>query len=277
MGSLAVVVREMRNYRPRRRPHTPSTGVKKPGGKSENNVKPDTPPARHRSRPTVIAVLLALLLVAVWILVATGGGDRSAADSPAGPPSARAEPAAAQPEPTAAQPDPATPQPSDPPTVMPDGAPIPSPSPGLPEQVGEGATQAVAAVEVKDPVGLEETGDFETGVSVQLAQIEAVEGVARASGEIAGPALAVTVEAVNDTSGTVPLDGVTVFLSYGADRVPASVFGQGSAPLTGTLPAGSTATGTYVFAVPDEQREDIRVEVSYTGQAPTVAFAGSVG
>lgn len=159
---------------------------------------------------------------------------------------------------------------------MSDDSPSPAAAIGDPAAVGEGKTVAIEPVSTKPPVELDEAADFGTGLSVRLAGIESVQGVARAPGEIAGPALEVTVEAANDSPEAVSLDGVVVFLSYGEDRVPASDFRDGSAPLGGSLAAQSSATGTYVFAVPEEQRDDVRIEMSYTGEAPTVAFTGSV-
>ena len=99
---------------------------------------------------------------------------------------------------------------------------------------------------------------------------------AKAPGEIAGPAVRVTVAATNDGDDDVSLDGVVVFVSYGKDRVPASQFGSSSDPLVGDLPARGARSGTYVYAVPPDERDDVRVEISYTGAAPTVAFEGSL-
>lgn len=213
--------------------------------------------------PLIAAVVLGLAIVA-WALMATAGNSGSdegvhrsgSSEASPSPPASAAEPSA-------------------PPTVMPDGAPIPTPSPGVPSVIGEGKTEIVAPVSVMSPIELDEIGDFGTGLVVELAQMESVEGVARAPGEIAGPALAVTVRVVNEASEPVSLDGVVVFLAYGEDLVPATVFGQGSAPLRGDLAPGSATTGTYVFAVPEEQRQDVRIEISYTGEAPTVVFAGA--
>jgi hypothetical protein len=134
----------------------------------------------------------------------------------------------------------------------------------------------VEPVQTLAPVPLESVGDFTTGLTVQLASMEAVEAEAKAPGEISGPALRVTVEAANDADDAVSLDGVVVFLSYGDDRTPASQLGSSSDPLMGDLAPGASRTGTYVFTVPPDQRDDVRVEISYTGSAPTVAFAGSV-
>lgn len=137
-------------------------------------------------------------------------------------------------------------------------------------------TVPVTPVETKEPVPLDSVGDFETGLTVQLASIDSVQADAKAPGEISGPGLRVTVAASNEKGSPVSLDGVVVFLSYGDDQAPASLFGTSSEPLRGELAGGESRTGTYVFAVPPDQRGDVRVEISYTGSAPTVAFTGSV-
>lgn len=221
--------------------------------------------ASPRARLLGLAVLGTVLVGVAWSFSASGDDDRPATADAATPP----------PSSTPSAPASAPPQPA-PPTTMPGGAPVPSPSPGTPSALGEGRTQPVGTVRTEPPVGLDETGDFGTGLTVRLTGVEPVQGVARAPGEIAGPALEVTVRATNDSTRPISLDGVIVFLSYGEDRTPATDFGHGSAPLQGDLAAGSSASGTYVFAVPEDQRDDVRVEISYTGEAPTVAFEGSV-
>ena len=139
-----------------------------------------------------------------------------------------------------------------------------------------GEVVPVEPVQTMAPVPLQSVGDFKTGLTVELASITAVQAEAKAPGEISGPGLRVTVAAANDGEDAVSLDGVVVFLSYGSDRTPATQFGSSSEPLAGDLPPGSSREGTYVFTVPTDQRDDVRVEVSYTGSAPTVAFTGSV-
>jgi hypothetical protein len=153
---------------------------------------------------------------------------------------------------------------------------VPSPSLGTPSTVGSGQAVPVGEVRTLKPVPLKSTGDFGTGLTVRLTHLHSVKGVANAPGEISGPALKVIVVADNGATDQISLDGVVVFLSYGADRTPASEFDTMGAPLRGGLAAGTTRTGTYVFAVPSDQRGDVRVEVSYTGKAPTVAFEGSI-
>ena len=141
---------------------------------------------------------------------------------------------------------------------------------------GTGETLPVQAVQTEAPVPLDSVGDFGTGLTVRLSEIASVQAEAKAPGEIAGPAVRVTVAATNDGDDDVSLDGVVVFVSYGKDRVPASQFGSSSDPLVGDLPARGARSGTYVYAVPPDERDDVRVEISYTGAAPTVAFEGSL-
>jgi hypothetical protein len=141
---------------------------------------------------------------------------------------------------------------------------------------GSGETVPVEPVRTKRAVPLEAAGDFGTGLTVRLTSIRAVQGEARGPGEIAGPSLRVTVVARNSGDEVIPLGNVVVFLSYGEDRTPASDLATGSRPLGGSIGAGERATGVYLFTVPPEARDDVRVEVSYTGKAPTVAFEGAV-
>ncbi|GAA5109339.1 hypothetical protein GCM10023339_09290 [Alloalcanivorax gelatiniphagus] len=142
--------------------------------------------------------------------------------------------------------------------------------------LGTGDTVSVEPVQTLAPVPLDSVGDFRTGLTVRFRGIEAVQAEATAPGEISGPGLRVTVAAANDGDEPISLDNVVVFLAYGSDRTPASQFGSLSEPLAGDLPAAGSAKGTYVFSVPVDQRDDVRVEVSYSGSAPTVAFTGSV-
>jgi hypothetical protein len=147
---------------------------------------------------------------------------------------------------------------------------------GTPSEVGSGKTVSVEPVRTKDPVPLDDEGDFGTGLTVELTKIQSVKGEAKMPGEIAGPALKVTVQAANDSKKAISLDTVVVALSYGEDRTPAVELSDGRKPLSGDLDGGDEKTGTYVYNVPTDERDDVRVEISYTGEAPTVAFEGSV-
>jgi hypothetical protein len=114
------------------------------------------------------------------------------------------------------------------------------------------------------------------GVSVQVTKIESVKGEAQGPGEIAGPAVRVTVTVTNGTDKEVPMDLALVNLYYGKDKTPASTLsGPGLSPLSAPIPAGEKDSGSYVFSVPEGQRDPLTVEFSYTTDAPTVIFSGT--
>lgn len=114
-------------------------------------------------------------------------------------------------------------------------------------------------------------------VAVSLSRIEAVQGVAFAPGEIAGPALRVTVRLSNDASTLLDLGLVTVNAYIGKDRVPAgTVTKPGGRPFEGELAAGRSADGVYLFVVPVAQRGDVTVTVDYRAGVPTAVFRGAM-
>ena len=113
-------------------------------------------------------------------------------------------------------------------------------------------------------------------ITVSVVKFEDVKGKAQGPGEIAGPALRVTVEVVNGSTERLPMDLALVNLYYGKDKTPASgLSGPGAKPLTKPVGAGASATGRYVFGVPKNEQKRLTVEFSYTTDAPTVVFSGS--
>ncbi len=134
----------------------------------------------------------------------------------------------------------------------------------------------VEPVRTKKAVPLDKTGDFGTGLTVRLSRIAAVKGKATAPGEIAGPAIKVTVIARNRADRAIDLNSVVVFVSFGTKHMPASELSEGARPLTGRLAPDKSQTGTYIYTVPEEERKKVRVEISYSSKAPTVAFEGPV-
>lgn len=155
------------------------------------------------------------------------------------------------------------------PGAEPSSGPTKVPEPGSLDPV------PVEEVETAPPVELEETGDFGTGVKLEIVEINAVEGKARGPGEISGPALQLVLEATNDSDKGVWLEGMVIALDHGPDHTPAIGLSEpGTDPFEGRLAAGGTARATYVFKVPVEERDQVRVVASYTGKAPTLVFRG---
>jgi len=192
---------------------------------------------RRRLVTLVVAALVAVALVVVAVLASRGGADDAAAPGPGG---SDADAPAATSAPVTSQ-DPA------------DGQTPPAQAPA---------------------VGLDATAQPVPGVDVALGALQAVEGVADGPGEVAGPALSFTVTVVNGTDAPVSLAAAVVTVASGADLLPADPLRTGSAPLPAEVPAGGTATATYVFTVPLERRDDVRIAFDYLAGTPAVVFAG---
>lgn len=128
-----------------------------------------------------------------------------------------------------------------------------------------------------DPVQPDEDAVTQDGVVFTLADIEAVEGEAFAPGEIAGPAVRVTITVVNDSGAALDLSQVAVNAYVGADRIPAGTISEpGGAAFGGTLEVGASANGVYLFSIPVDQRDDVLIGVDYQAGHPTVTFRGDM-
>ncbi len=103
-----------------------------------------------------------------------------------------------------------------------------------------------------------------------------MDATAQLPGEVAGPAVAVTVEVSNGSAQPIGLDSVTVTLTD-SDGNPGSPLSTDPAkPLAGVLAPGTQQSGSYVFSVPNDTRDPLAVSVSYSTGTPTVLFKGSI-
>ena len=202
-------------------------------------------PRRRRLAYAVAAVALVVALVALVLVL--GSDDEGATDA------AGNTATSTTPRDTSVPPPPPTPTPTGP-TAEVDELP-----PALPEV----ALDAAAAVG--------------NGIVATLPSIESIEGSAVGPGNIAGPALRVTVRIQNGTAQPVSLDGVAVNMSYGADRTPASPLDDPSRrPFSGMVAPGESSEGVYVFTVPADARDSVTIEVGYQAGAPLLLFTGPV-
>ncbi len=145
----------------------------------------------------------------------------------------------------------------------------------VPFTPGSLATVPVQTVVTAPPVAIDEEADAGTGMTFRLTELEAVDGEANGPGEIAGPAVRVTVVAANDSASPVSLVGVVVDLTYGAEKTSAApLSGPGVVRFEGQVAAGGSATGVYVFDVPVDQRGVVTVLVSYLASVSPVVFEG---
>jgi hypothetical protein len=200
------------------------------------------------------AVVVVAAVVALVVVLTTRGGTSSAASST----STSAGPGAST---TTA-------------TATPSGSVVPNPPTPTPSGPTANATDLPADLA---PVPLAATASVGNGVVASLPSIRGIQAKATGPGNVAGPAVQVTVRIQNGTAAPIGLGGVAVNVYYGVDRTPAATVDDPSAKtFAGTLAAGASADGTYVFSVPADARQDVTVEVGYQAGAPLLQFTGAV-
>lgn len=161
--------------------------------------------------------------------------------------------------------------PSSSPSDRPATSPKPSDAAGDPS-----ATPPVDPSIPADPVVIDQPADISPGLTAAITGLESVAGEAKRPGEVAGPAVRVTVQITNSTSAPVSLLTTVVTAYYGADQTPALELGSpGASPMPTEVAAGAAATGVYVFTVPSDERGNVRVMVDYSVDVQPLVFQGA--
>ena len=230
-------------------------------------------PGRRRIPRWVFVVGGIVLLIVVIVLASLGlrgqNSDPGAAGTAEPTPSASASPSETPGEPT---PDPEPSASAEPGATETSAGETPStetPTPGPPP-----GDPAVGTPE--EPAPLDEPSQAVPGVTIAIADLAAVEGEPRGAGELAGPALRFAVNVTNTDDEAASLGTVVVNLYYGDDETPAPpVTGPNGSNLPAEVAAGQTATGAYIFTVPEDQRDRVRIEVDYSTEAGVVVFEGA--
>ncbi len=137
-------------------------------------------------------------------------------------------------------------------------------------------TVAESTLATNAPVAVTETADYGNGVTASLAKVEKITTTAELPGEIAGPGVALTVQIVNGGSEAIDLGAVVVDLQDSAGTPALPMTAATASPFTGSLAAGETAEGVYVFTLPQPYSGPATVSVSYTVNAPVVVFTGDI-
>ena len=207
-------------------------------------------PAAGRRRPT--ALLGALGLSAALLLAACTSDNDANTPSPA-------------PAPTSATPSGG----SSKAVPTPASTPVPPPTPG-----GTSSTVPTQQTPKRKPVALEATGKATDAVRVRLVRVDPIRAEAKGPGEVAGPALALTIEV--DNAGDQRLDlGTAVVNLTGSDGSPGSIMSASPAkPFPAAARARSKVRGVYVFTVAPAKRNPVTVEVAVSAQDPLVVFRG---
>lgn len=193
-------------------------------------------------------------------------------------PAARDAVAPAAPDPA----NPGAPVPAQPPAVPPAVPPAPpAPAAADPAPVDRNGKSEEDLAEIPQPVApavdLKSKKTVKGGVSATITDITAVQGEAKGIGEVAGPAVRFKVTVLNDTAAVLALDGAVVDVSYGDDEQPAS---QLSGPAPEAFPAsvapGESGVGVFIFAVPLEARDKMKIHFNLEAETPIATFAGKV-
>ncbi|GAA1851444.1 hypothetical protein ACFFOM_11115 [Microlunatus capsulatus] len=235
-----------------------------------------------RTWPVRLALVLAVVavLVAAVLVVRQVRSEPAAVEPPAGTPVPSGSPATT-PETSPS----ATPTASPVPTAAPSSAgPTAAASPtartspsasATAEEEPEEAPAPTAEVSTKPPVPLDEPEEVEEGLTARVSRLEAVAGEASGPGEVSGPAVRATVTLTNRSGERVDLSSTVVNLYHGADEAPGSALsGPGTRALPRSVAPGERASGTFVFAVPEDRRSDVLITVDYSVDTPVVAFRG---
>jgi hypothetical protein len=122
------------------------------------------------------------------------------------------------------------------------------------------------------PVAIGQAATITPGVTVTVGGLSTLTVAAQVPGETSGPAVSFAVQVRNDSAHPVGLGGVAVTVSHGKG-VPAMPSSSAPyAPLVGSLPAGKSARGTYVFRVPASAVGTVRIEVASDFAAGIAVF-----
>ncbi|UOW00793.1 hypothetical protein [Agrococcus sp. SCSIO52902] len=223
-----------------------------------------------RARAALVLGGVTVVGLVLWgVLSASGAGDAEQPGTASGSPSST--------------PGTSTSLPSTAPTSTPtpSGSAAPSALPSAPA-TSAGATAPPGSppgslpTETLAPVPLDAVVEPTADVELELASLESVDGAANIAGEIAGPAIRVTVEATNTGDDPFPTPVVVVNLYIGEDRLPANEIREpGGRAFPASIPAGGSSSGVYLFTVPHDQRGLIGIEVVLQAGEPVVLFEGA--
>lgn len=221
---------------------------------------------RPRRRWIVVAAMIAgAAVIAIAIAISIGGlGSSQVSAAPGADRGATASPSSGGPD--------ATPTP-DASATPPASNPSPTPDPDNDEGAAEAdARETLPPEELTDPVAVD------GGPIVSVGSIESVTGEAVLPGEVSGPAVRIAVDVENTTKKPIELTAAVVTLYTGADDLQASPV---SKPAGKAFPSevapGEVARGAFVFELPEDRRDGVRVEVDLSLSDPLIAFEGDIG
>ncbi|WP_186759072.1 hypothetical protein [Arthrobacter alpinus] len=151
--------------------------------------------------------------------------------------------------------------------------PVPTPAAGTPKSDADLAATPPTVLSPK-PFGV--VSVVEGKFSAKVSDLTAITGEAKGPGEIAGPAVRFVVTFDNGSSEPMSLGNVVINVDSGADKIPAiPLSGSDTSVFPETVNPGQSATATYVFLMPESQRDQVRVFLTYSASSPIAVFEGS--
>ena len=147
--------------------------------------------------------------------------------------------------------------------------PVPAPDGGTIDDVIDPAPEPETV-----KADLDDVAEIDGDVKISASKVAEIDVKAQTPGEIAGPALAVTVKIQNDSKADLDVETVMVTLIDSAGAVGIPTTAEPAQPFTGTIPPGSDAEGVYVFLVPEGTRDPIELTIAYSAGVPVVLLVG---
>lgn len=123
---------------------------------------------------------------------------------------------------------------------------------------------------------LGKTAELSTGVDVTVSDVKVLDVTAETPGEIAGPAVALTISVSNASAAAVDLSTAMVTVTGADGSYGQATSSQPFSPFAGSVGPGQQASGVYVFRLPADERTSLQVTVEYIAGAPIALFVGSV-
>ncbi|TXR56373.1 hypothetical protein [Quadrisphaera setariae] len=151
----------------------------------------------------------------------------------------------------------------------------PSPPPSSTYAGPPPATAPVVGATTLPPVPTGSPAAFGDGLVATVSAVREAQASGSVPGDVAGPAVAVSVRVENGSDAPVDLGGLTVTATYGADAVPATLLtGAPSAPAEGVLAPRKSAEGVWAFTVPSGQASSLVLTISSISSGTTVVVRG---
>jgi cytoskeletal protein RodZ len=223
--------------------------------------QPATPGRGRGGAVALISVLAAVIVAFVMIGVITAAGAPRPASSVAA--------AGASPTVTAASPSTPSPAPSPSPSATATATATAKAKPKA-TPVPAGRPQPTKTATISKPTTIVKA------LTAKVTKMEAVQGKADGPGEIGGPSVRFTIAISNTTGKTVDLSNTVVNAYYGPDSAPAVELRMpGGRTFPSSVKNGSTATGVYLFNIPEASRGKVEVTVDTSVRNPVVAFRGA--